>query len=210
MKICELLLNLEKLHTTELGAERIKRNLSLNSEDIITWCKEKIQKNDATLEENGKNYYVSIDGYVITVNKHSYTIITAHKRKSKRNSKPAKKEIIFKFVEAINNQDLPTIIEMMSEDFVFIDTYGNKENKEQMKTGWQGYFNWFPDYLIEINEYLEDKERSVILGKASASYQGNPEKHWQFPAAWKAVVSGAQIKTWQVYCDSKKQLDSMT
>ena len=39
-----------------------------------------------------------------------------------------KQDIVMKFVEAINNQDLPLIIDMMSEDFYFIDTYGNKEN----------------------------------------------------------------------------------
>lgn len=48
-----------------------------------------------------------------------------------------KYEAIMKFVKAINQKNLPVIIEVMSECFCFIDTYGNKENKEQMKTGWQ-------------------------------------------------------------------------
>ena len=61
-----------------------------------------------------------------------------------------KQDTVMKFVEAINTQNMPLIIDMMSEDFHFIDTYGNKENKEQMKTGWKGYFDWFPDYLIEV------------------------------------------------------------
>ena len=30
------------------------------------------------------------------------------------------KDIVFKFVEAVNKQDLPLIIEMMAEDFCFI------------------------------------------------------------------------------------------
>jgi len=40
-----------------------------------------------------------------------------------------KQDIVVKFVEAINNQNLSLIIDMMSEDFYFIDTYGNKENR---------------------------------------------------------------------------------
>ena len=88
-----------------------------------------------------------------------------------------KQDIVVKFVEAINNQNLSLIIGMMSEDFYFIDTYGNKENKEQMKIGWQGYFNWFPDYLIEIYDYIESDKFSIIIGKASASYLGNKEKY---------------------------------
>ncbi len=37
----ELLENLDKLHTTELGVQRIKRNLSLDTEDVVSWCKTK-------------------------------------------------------------------------------------------------------------------------------------------------------------------------
>ena len=33
---------LERLHTTELGALRIRRNLKLDTEDVVAWCKEKI------------------------------------------------------------------------------------------------------------------------------------------------------------------------
>lgn len=119
------------------------------------------------------------------------------------------KDIVLKFVDAVNKQNLHLIIEMMSDDFCFIDTYGNKENKEQMKTGWQGYFDWFPDYLIEIDDYIENDKFSVIIGKASASYKGNKEKYWEFPACWKVAVKDNQIQVWQVFCDSKKQLDSM-
>ena len=121
-----------------------------------------------------------------------------------------KQDTVMKFVEAINRQNMSLIIEMMSEDFKFIDTYGDEENKEKMKVGWQGYFEWFPDYHIEVDDYAENDDFSVIIGKASASYLGNKEKYWEFPACWKVITSGTQIQTWQVFCDSKKQLDSMT
>ncbi len=75
----ELLKNLDKLHTTELGIERIKRNLSLNIDDVVVWCKDKIGSPDAVITRNGKNWYISISGYILTVNAYSYTIITAHK-----------------------------------------------------------------------------------------------------------------------------------
>ncbi|ODM11382.1 hypothetical protein BEH84_01991 [Eisenbergiella tayi] len=81
-----------------------------------------------------------------------------------------KQDIVVKFVEAINNQNLSLIIDMMSEDFYFIDTYGNKENKEQMKIGWQGYFNWFPDYLIEIYDYIESDKFSIINYRKSKCF----------------------------------------
>lgn len=76
----ELLSNLNLLHTTELGVARIKRNLSLNTDDVVGWCKDKISSEDAVITRNGKNWYVDIDGCIITVNAYSYTIITAHKK----------------------------------------------------------------------------------------------------------------------------------
>ena len=42
-----LLDNLEKLHTTELGVVRIKRNLSLDTDQVVAWCQEKIKSPDA-------------------------------------------------------------------------------------------------------------------------------------------------------------------
>ena len=120
-----------------------------------------------------------------------------------------RKKIIEQFVEAINHQRVPEIIALMAEDFQFIDTYGNRESKEDMVSGWSGYFAWFPDYLIEVEDSVENDSFAVILGRASGSYLGQSERHWAFPAAWKVVVENEQILTWQVFCDSKKQLDSM-
>ena len=35
-----LLKNIDKIHTTELGLIRIKKNLSLIVDDLVSWCKE--------------------------------------------------------------------------------------------------------------------------------------------------------------------------
>lgn len=78
----ELLENLDRLHTTELGAVRIKRNLSLDTDDVVGWCRAKIQDPDAVITRRGKNWYVKAEGCVITVNAHSGTVITAHQGKA--------------------------------------------------------------------------------------------------------------------------------
>lgn len=74
----KLLMNLDKLHTTELGMIRIKRNLSLETDDVVSWCKTRISSPNADIIQKGKNWYIKTDGCTITVNAHSYTIITAH------------------------------------------------------------------------------------------------------------------------------------
>lgn len=77
----ELLDNLDKIHTTELGVDRIKRNIEVDVEDVVDYCINKIKQDNASIERKGKNYYITVDGIIITVNASSYTIITAHKEK---------------------------------------------------------------------------------------------------------------------------------
>ena len=79
---CILLNNLDKLHTTDMGVERIKRNLSLETDDIVDWCREHIKSFANSITRKGKNWYVDTDKCIITVNAYSYTIITAHKSKT--------------------------------------------------------------------------------------------------------------------------------
>jgi len=74
--------NSEKIHTTEMGVTRIKRNLDLNTQDVVEWCKNKILDKRSSIIKKGKNWYVSIDDIMIIVNAYSYTIITAHKQKT--------------------------------------------------------------------------------------------------------------------------------
>jgi hypothetical protein len=78
--IVELLENIDKIHTTPMGVERIRRNLSLTISDVALWCKQKIQEPKAEIVRHGKNWYICIDGCEITVNAHSCTIITAHRK----------------------------------------------------------------------------------------------------------------------------------
>ena len=74
-----LLNNLDRIHTTELGIKRMKQNLDLKTDDAVNWCRQRITQADRIIRK-GKNWYVYSDGFVITVNAHSYTIITAHQR----------------------------------------------------------------------------------------------------------------------------------
>ena len=74
-----LLANLDKLHTTELGIIRIKKNLEIKTNNVAAWCKNKA-KNADNIIRKGKNWYVYADGSIITINAHSYTIITVHKQ----------------------------------------------------------------------------------------------------------------------------------
>ncbi len=77
----ELLENIEKLHTTPMGIDRIRRNLQIGHDvkDVVDLCRRKILNSDAIITRQGKNWYIKIDGCEFTVNAYSFTIITAHK-----------------------------------------------------------------------------------------------------------------------------------
>lgn len=68
------------LHTTAMGTKRVKRNLGLDVDDVVEWCKSRILLHEAKIERRGKNWYVRVEDCVLTINAHSFTIITAHKR----------------------------------------------------------------------------------------------------------------------------------
>ena len=71
--------NIERIHTTEMGGERIRRNTGLKDTDIIAWCRSIILDKDSVIVRRGKNWYIRGDGCEITVNASSYTVITAHR-----------------------------------------------------------------------------------------------------------------------------------
>ena len=72
-----LLLNINKLHTTKLGVERIKNNLKIDG-DVVDYCKKFILDSKCEIKKVGKNYYCEKDNIIITINSFSFTIITCH------------------------------------------------------------------------------------------------------------------------------------
>ena len=52
----ELLQNLDKLHTTPMGVDRIRRNLGLGDDitDVVSWCKNQIESTEARIVRKGK------------------------------------------------------------------------------------------------------------------------------------------------------------
>ncbi len=73
-----LLSNIDKIHTTKMGVDRIKKNLKIDNVDVSDYLCKKILSDKCKITKRGKNYYIEIDNIIITINSYSYTIITAH------------------------------------------------------------------------------------------------------------------------------------
>ena len=123
--------NIDKLHTTQLGAERIKRNLNFEIDDVVSWCKEPVKSADIIIGQ-GKNCYIYRGGAVITINAHSYTIITAHKinprvRIMRESDYACLPEFLYQAIFILKGMELPprSIIKE-PEIFVYIKNFGTR------------------------------------------------------------------------------------
>ena len=75
----EILLSyVDKFHTTKMGIDRIRKNLKLDTNNVVEYCKNKVLDKNSNIYKQGKNWYCEIDNIKITINSYSYTIITTH------------------------------------------------------------------------------------------------------------------------------------
>jgi len=77
-------------------------------------------------------------------------------------------------------------------------TANQVSGKEKMIAGWRGYFEWFPDYYIEVTEVFEDEDKLALFGFAGGTFKNKEGESWRLPAAWKAIVKDGRVTLWQV------------
>ena len=53
-----LLNNIDKVHTTEMGIDRIKKNLKLDTDDVVEYCKNKVLDKNCNIYKQGKNRWI--------------------------------------------------------------------------------------------------------------------------------------------------------
>jgi ketosteroid isomerase-like protein len=114
------------------------------------------------------------------------------------------KEPVLAFIERINAHDLEGLAVLMSDDHTFIDAHGNQvSGRGKMIAGWRGYFEWFPDYSIEVTDVFEDGEKLALFGFAGGTFKNKEGESWRLPAAWRAEVKDGRVSLWQVFADTK-------
>jgi len=97
------------------------------------------------------------------------------------------KQVVNRFIEAINEHNVDALCSLMAEDHTFVDSQGNKTvGKEKMRAGWTIYLQWFPDYKIEVTDFFIRGDTVAAFGFAGGTYQGSKERkenYWRLPAA---------------------------
>src|SRR5713226_2865127 len=109
------------------------------------------------------------------------------------------KQAILAFIDRINAHDVQGLAALMSDDHTFVDAHGNQVcGREKMTAGWRGYFEWFPDYWIEVTDVFEGDvsagdQSFALFGFAGGSFKGKQSESRRLPAAWKAIVKDGRV-----------------
>ncbi len=111
-------------------------------------------------------------------------------------------ETIQEWLAAINGHDVAAIAVLMTEDFVFVDSLGNRVNgAKSMEAGWRGYFALCPDYWLRGVDVVTGEGKTILIaGEAGGTIDG---ERWRIPAAWKAVIRDGSVAEWHVFADNK-------
>ena len=117
-------------------------------------------------------------------------------------------ETVKDFIQAINNHDVPALLNLMTPDHRFIDSLGNKvETSHKLSAAWEEYFRTVPDYHLDIHNQFVSGSDVALFGMASGtlSIGGTvlPENTWSIPVAIRAAVVSHQIREWQVFADNE-------
>ncbi|MEO8514753.1 MAG: Type 1 glutamine amidotransferase-like domain-containing protein [Ignavibacteria bacterium] len=117
-------------------------------------------------------------------------------------------EIVKKYISHINEHDIPGLLEMTSQDAVFIDSMGiNTEGKSEMSNAWNTLLTFFPDYTIIVKDIISTNGMVAVFGtaKGTLSTDGKilAENKFEIPASWTAVIKDGMISKWRVYADNQ-------
>lgn len=114
-------------------------------------------------------------------------------------------QLVTRFIEAINAQDLAALVALISHDHQFIDSLGRViAGADAVREAWRRYFEFCPDYWLEAQHVFREGERVAVFGVAGGTVRQNA---WRTPAAWLACVGGARLSSWQVFADNRPVYD---
>ncbi len=125
------------------------------------------------------------------------------------------------FIGEINAGNLDGLTSLMTEDHVFVDMAdGRSQGRDKMRGNWEGYFQLFPDYQIDVSETHFSGSDIILIGESNGSLSdfgrtmlekaGQKNVNgaaFQGPAIWRAKIRDGLVAEWQVYRDSRKVRD---
>jgi ketosteroid isomerase-like protein len=114
-------------------------------------------------------------------------------------------DVALLYVDRINEGNLEGLLELMPEDYAFVDVDGTIERgRDLMRKGWSEYFKEFPDYKIHLSRVIPLGDVVVLIGRTAGS-QIPPGVEAEETVIWTAWVRDGLVKEWRiVYADTEK------
>jgi ketosteroid isomerase-like protein len=117
------------------------------------------------------------------------------------------KETVLEFVERINSHDVDGILDLMAEDYRFVNSAGDTfRGKAFMRATWRAHFVQYPDFQIRVDRVIADEQAVAIFGLAQGTLTRNgemfEENHWEIPSAFLGIAKDGKMTHWQVFSDA--------
>lgn len=117
------------------------------------------------------------------------------------------KDTVLEFVERINAHDVDGILDLMAEDYRFVNSAGDTfRGQAFMRATWRAHFVQYPDFKIRIDRVIADEEAVAVFGLAMGTLTRNgemyDENHWEIPSAFLGVAKDGKMTHWQVFSDA--------
>jgi ketosteroid isomerase-like protein len=112
------------------------------------------------------------------------------------------KATALRFNDRISRRDINGLVELMTDDHVFIDMENNRIEgiSDNRKRAWESFFNLFPGYQ-NIFEKVAVHNSTVIM----QGYSVCPDRRLdKVRAIWLAEVRDDKISSWHIYPDTEE------
>ena len=110
------------------------------------------------------------------------------------------KTVALMFNDCINNRDLNSLVELMTDDHSFIDIAENIINGNlNCKKAWKDFFNSFPDYQNIFKTVISIDDFVIIEGYSNCS-----DKRLEGHEIWTARIRDNKVSEWRVYEDNEE------
>jgi ketosteroid isomerase-like protein len=123
------------------------------------------------------------------------------------------KETVLAFIDRINAHDVDGVIDLMAEDYKFVNSAGDTfQGREMMRDTWREQFKLYPDFKIKIQQTVADEHGVGIFGMSLGTYSPpdghvDEENHWEVPAAFLGIARNGKMTYWQTWSDSSWVFD---
>ena len=115
-------------------------------------------------------------------------------------------KLVKDFIYYINEHDIDEMMTYLSDDHIMTDSSDVKiKGRKYLKVAWLDFFIHFPDYTIDADEIICERDMVAVYGKAKGTYwkEGELEEKNKFevPASWQAKIKDGKISEWKVFAD---------